>query len=88
MKVSVLISEGVKQLILTPETEHEKMALKLIDPDDKIHTVVKRGSFVGESPKVLGYNVYECQGGYFRAEENFESIMFVITPEKKEEENE
>lgn len=85
MKVSVLISEGVKQLILTPETEHEKMALKLIDPEDKIHTVVKRGCFVGEEPRVLGYDVYQCQGGYYRAEENFDSVMFVITPDKKED---
>lgn len=80
MKTAILLADGVKQIMFTPETENEKEALKLITPNDDIHTVIKRGSFVSDHDKVFGANVYECQGGYMRAEEDEESVMFVLTP--------
>lgn len=65
MKTAILITEGVKQIMFTPENESEKEALRYISPNDEIHTVVKKGTFYG---------------GYYRAEKNEGSVMFVITP--------
>ncbi len=85
MKTAILLAEGVKQIMFTPENDNEKQALKMISPSDEIHTVVKRGSFYSGDEKVFGVNVYECQGGYYRAERNEDSVMFVITPKKVED---
>lgn len=82
MKTAILITDGVKQIMFTPETEAEKQALKMISPDEEIHTVIKRGSF-SDMDEVFGADVYECQGGYYRAQEREESVMFVLTPKKK-----
>lgn len=81
MKTAILLADGVKQIMFTPETESEKDALNLITADDDIHTVIKRGTFSGIDT-VFGANVYECRGGYYRAEENTESVMFVLTPKE------
>ena len=83
MKTSILITDGVKQIMFTPENENEKMALKMISPYDDIHTVVKQGHF-SDRDDVFGADIYMCQGGYLRAEDREESVMFVLTPKKKE----
>ena len=67
--------------MFTPENEAEREALRYISPDDEIHTVIKRGTFYGKDG-IFGVNIYECQGGYYRAEESEESVMFVLTPKK------
>lgn len=49
MITSMIIVEGAKQIMLTPETEHEKEILELINPEDKnIEIVLKRGNFTDE----------------------------------------
>lgn len=84
MKTAILLTDGVKQIMFTPENKNEKQALKMISPDDKIRVVVKTGTFGSASlDKVLGVQVYLCQGGYYRAVEQEDSVMFVITPKKK-----
>lgn len=83
MKTAILLADGVKQIMFTPETENEKKALKMITTDDDVHTVIKRGSFY-DGDRVFGANIYECQGGYLRAEEKEESVMFVLTPKTRE----
>lgn len=82
MRTAILLADGVKQIMFTPETENERQALGLITADDDIHTIVKKGSFYG-GEKVFGVNIYTCQGGYMRAEQDEESVMFVLTPKKK-----
>lgn len=82
MKTAILLADGVKQIMFTPETENEKQALKLITTEDDIHTVIKRGTFASEHAEVFGADVYECQGGYYRAHESQESVMFVLTPKE------
>ena len=82
MKTAILITDGVKQIMFTPENESEKQALKMISPDEEIHTVIKTGTF-SDMNGVFGANVYECRGGYMRADENEESVMFVLTPKEK-----
>lgn len=88
MKTAILLADGVKQIMFTPETENEKQALRMISPDEEIHTVVKRGSFYtgsyGGEAEIFGVDVYECQGGYMRAQDSTESVMFVLTPKKDE----
>lgn len=83
MKTAILLAQGVKQIMFTPENDNEKQALKMISPEDEIHTVIRRGSFyTGSEEEVFGANVYECQGGYMRAERDVDSVMFVITPKE------
>ena len=84
MKVAVLILQDAKQIMLTPENEHEKMALKMIAPTDKIEASSKWGTFDRER-ETHGYEVYECQGDYFRRRETEESLMLVVTPSPTKE---
>ena len=83
MKTAILLADGVKQIMFTPETDSECKALKLITPDDNIHTVIKAGNFYDKGrSEIFGVDVYECRGGYYRAEEKEDSVMFVLTPKK------
>lgn len=83
MKTAILLSNGVKQIMFTPETDNEKEALKLITPDDDIHTVIKEGNFYnGNGKEIFGVNIYMCQGGFLRAEDEKNSVMFILTPKK------
>jgi hypothetical protein len=71
MKTVVLIEDGRLQLVLTPETEHEKAALKMIE---------------GRAPKVsiLAGEYYACAGGWTRESHSFgrsteqRSLMVVV----------
>ena len=81
MKTAILITEGEKQIMFTPENDSEKEALKYISPHDEIHTIIKKGTF-SDISTVFGANIYKCRGDYYRAEENEESIMFVLTPKE------
>jgi hypothetical protein len=84
MKISIVLAEGAKQIMMTPETEHEKMALKMISTDDVLRVVSKWGTFQSE-PVHAGYQVNMCQGGFLRMFEAKESLMFVIENKPKEE---
>lgn len=53
MKIALYIADGLHQLVLTPESEHERNMLGLLR--DKQHDLsIEHGSF------------YECQGGWMR----------------------
>lgn len=85
MKIAVLLVDGAKQIMLTPETEHEKTALKMIAPTDKIEAATKWGRFTYDNgPRHYGMEVAECQGGYYREFPDSESLMFIVTDGKKE----
>ena len=77
MKISIVIVEGAKQIMLTPETEHEKQALKFINPKDEITVVSKCGSF-SDKYNHANLQVNQCQGGYLRAFSESDSLMFLI----------
>jgi len=86
MKISIVIVEGAKQIMMTPETEHEKKALRFINPEDELKVVSKWGSFCD------GYNhanlqVDQCKGGYLRVFSEVDSLMFLIEDKKKEPDN-
>lgn len=81
MKVSIVVADGYKQIMMTPESEHEKEVMKYIEPDDTLQVVQKKGTFDGEMSH-FGMNVSMCKAGYLRRFAEQESIMFVIN--KKE----
>jgi hypothetical protein len=58
MKTVVLIEDGRLQLVLTPETKHEKGALKLIE-DRKPQVRILAGEY------------YACAGGWTRESASF-----------------
>lgn len=87
MKTAVIISDGVKQIMLTPENDSEKFALGMISTNDNISVEFKSGTlYDGKSPEsAKGYTVSKCQGGYLRAFESAESLMLVLTPKEIKE---
>lgn len=82
MKVSVVISEGYKQIMMTPENEYERESMRYISPNDTLEVVQKTGTFDDE-PQHYGMNVSMSQGGNLRRFAEKESIMFVINSNKK-----
>jgi len=80
MKISIVLTDGAKQIMMTPETDHEKEALKMIAPDDVLKVVSRWGSF-GNEREHTQYQISKCQGGYYRPFETRESLMFVIEQE-------
>ena len=85
MKISILLTDGAKQIMLTPETDHEKQALKMIAPTDEIKIATKWGQY-DRDYKHTGVYIDKCQGGYYREFENSESLMFIVGP-KEEDKN-
>ena len=91
MKISIVFTEGAKQIMMTPETPHEKTALSYIAPNDVLKTVSKpkrfMGTFADDPSDHVSYQIYQCKGGYYRAFETADSLMFVIEePKNKKEE--
>lgn len=89
MKTAIVIADGIKQIMFTPENESEKQALKMITPDQDITVDIKTGSFFdGHSfpESAAGYIVSECNGGHLRAYQDTNSLMLVLRP--KESKNE
>lgn len=77
MKISILLHEDGKQIMLEPENEHEKMALKMIAPGDKIEAASKWATFDNEE-KTYGYHVGLNQAGYYRAWPKDEALVFIV----------
>ena len=83
MKISIVIVEGAKQIMLTPETDHEKQALKFINPEDTLKVVSRWGSFTNEYSHAQ-LQVSKCEGEYLRAFSEKDSLMFLIEDKNKE----
>lgn len=66
MKTAIYIEDGVVQLVLTPENEFERNALKSIQ-DKPTDTSIKAGSF------------YHCQGGWTRHGPDDQSLIIRTT---------
>jgi len=77
MKISIVIVEKAKQIMLTPETDHEKQALKFIKPNDELKVVSRWGGFTNEYEHAK-LQVEKCQGDYLRAFSEADSLMFLI----------
>lgn len=53
MKIALYIEDGIEQLVLTPESEHERKMLSLLHDQSRTVSIL-RGAF------------YECRGGWVR----------------------
>lgn len=80
MKCAVVIADGVKQIMFTPENKSEKFALSMIDEKDIISVETRQGTFYGDyrDNQLKGYNVALCRAGYLRAYEDSDSLMLVL----------
>jgi hypothetical protein len=86
MKTAIIIAEGIKQIMFTPENDSERQALKMITPDDDISIEVKHGTFYDTTPiSARGYTVQKCQGGFLRAYDSEESLMLVLKRKSKDD---
>ena len=74
MKTTLVIQDGVNQVVLTPESDCEKNILNLVNSKD-VETTIKVGNFA------------DCQGGWVRYyeyypcaydEEKIDSLMLVL----------
>lgn len=83
MKISIVLAEGVKQIMFSPETDHEKNALKWIAPGDKATVAAQWGTYDRE-PNHYSYNSSRCEGGYIRRFAEKDSLMFVIEDSSKD----
>lgn len=84
MKTAIIFSDGIKQIMFTPENDSEKQALKLITPNDDIELALMQGNFHSQGePKPFAKTINSCQGGYLRAFTSEDSIMLVLTTKKK-----
>ena len=82
-KTAIIIADGIKQIMFTPENDAEKQALKMITIDDDISIEIKEGTLYDNSPKsALGYVVRKCNGDYLRAYNDEESLMIVLRHKK------
>jgi hypothetical protein len=72
VKIALYIAEGVEQLVLTPDSDHEKSLLGKLSAKDRVLSI-HHGSF------------YECRGGWIRHGQDDTSTMIVLRPAPTEE---
>lgn len=85
MKFDLIITDGVTQLNMTPESDHEKTILGLFNEKVDLSVVVKRGSFYDErKQQPFSVDISRCAGGYLRAFDSTDSVMLVITEKPKQ----
>lgn len=84
MKTAIIIADGIKQVMLTPENDSEKMALKMVTENDDITVEFKTGTLYDNAPKAaLGYTVQKCKADYLRAYQSEDSLMIVLKAKSK-----
>ena len=83
MKAAIILAQGIKQVMLTAESDEEKAILNCFKPSDALELEIKQGSFYSSTPEAAkGYTVEQCKGGYLRAYESEDSLMLVLKPKK------
>lgn len=83
MKTAIIFSDGIKQIVFTPENDNEKQTLKLITPDDNISLAVHKGNFGDKTYQPFTANIGKCRGGYLRVFNDEDSIILVLSPKEK-----
>jgi hypothetical protein len=83
MRTAVIFSDGVKQIVFTPENDSEQYALSLITPGDDIELLVETGSFGEQHYKPFTRSVSQCQGGWLRLYQDKDSRILVLKPREK-----
>lgn len=81
MKTSIIFADGLTQINFTPETDNEKMALRLITADQQLEVAVQNGTFMDKhQQKPFTASINKCRGGYLRTFTDQESKMIVLKP--------
>ena len=83
MKTAVIFTDGIKQIVFTPETKEEKYALSLITSNDDIELLVKSGSIGSKYNEPFTANIDMCKGGYLRLFSDEESRILILKPKEK-----
>ena len=86
MKTAVILPEGIKQIVFTPENKDEEYALSLLTPDDDIELLIEDGSFgYSHGAKPYTKTVSECRGGWLKLYEDVKSRILILKPREKTE---
>ncbi len=72
MQSALVITDGLEQFVLTPETEAEKMLVKMLTSTGLRDMTIHRGSF------------YECKGGWYRQGPSDDSAIICLRPKNPE----
>jgi hypothetical protein len=59
MKTAIYIEDGIVQLVITPESDFEKSALKAFEANGEVSAQIFRGTF------------YDCRGGWVRQKQYY-----------------
>ena len=62
MKFAYVMTDGLEQFVLTPETDTEKKLVAVLTQSNDRELSIYRGGF------------YECKGGWFRARRRYPSL--------------
>lgn len=84
MTTAIIIADGVKQIMFTPENDADKEALRMITMDDDITIEYHTGTLFDHPPSsALGYIVQPSTAGYLRGYKCPDSLMLVLKPKQK-----
>jgi len=62
METAIILADGIKQIMFTPENDSEKAALELITPLDDISLEMKRGTLYDQHPDcAIGYVIQKSK---------------------------
>jgi hypothetical protein len=89
MKASLVITNDVRQVILSPENETEKKILSAIKGTEKADVDIHVGSFWDGSMYGHSYKssrLQACQGGWTREYSDADSVILVIKDAEKVDE--
>lgn len=79
MKCAIVISNGYRQIMLTPENNVEREALKYMEAgDDETMSVLMKSGTFDDEPRSDGWYVEQCRGGHLRRFADSESLMVII----------
>ena len=70
MKAQLVVGDGWKQIVFSPETEHDKTIARMLAETGRQNVEVKFGAFFHE----------QCQGGWYRQFDSSDALMFTLTP--------
>ncbi len=85
MKTAVIFSDGIKQIVFTPENDQEKYALSLLTPADDIELLITNGSFGDKNNRPFTATVNSCRGGFLRIFSDEDSRILVLKPKEKKD---
>lgn len=81
MKCAIVIADGVMQVNLTPENEHEERVVQTLGSGKTLEVSRHSGNFGTGRPdsRFEGYRVGPCKAGYLRAwDDSNQSLLLTV----------